>query len=187
MARVPKVKYKINLDELFGSSLDYSSSTKQAVGQAVIDRIVERTQEKRIDKFGKRMAGYSKSYANSLAGQVGGKSPGQSANLTLSGDMLGSLTIIDQTAKTITIGFDDSTENAKAYGHISGMEGHPTIKKGKVRDFLGLPQTELNAIANEFVEDVARESQIRGTEDRDEFNRRVLSLIEELTAENEGG
>jgi hypothetical protein len=58
--RIPKVKFKINLDDLFGGSYQYGKSTKEALGQAIIDRIVYRTQEKRIDKFGEKLAGYSK-------------------------------------------------------------------------------------------------------------------------------
>lgn len=182
--RIPKVKLKINLDELFGGSYQYGESTKEALGQAIIDKIVERTQEQRIDKFGKKLAGYSKAYANSLDGQVGGKVQGQAANLTLSGDMLSSINIIEKTAKTITIGFDDDTENAKAFGHISGMEGHPTIKKGKVRDFFGLPKSELRIIADEFKSDIEAISEVKTTKERSKFEQKILDAIKALEGEN---
>ena len=182
MARVPKVKFKINLAEIFGSR-DFGRGTKEAIGQAVIDRIVERTQTG-IDKNGKRFKGYSAAYKDSLAFKVNGKS--DLVNLTLTEDMLSSMTIIEQTAQTITIGFDDSTENAKAYGHISGMEGHPTIKKGKVRDFLGLPQRDIDLITDEFQSEVDIVSSIGRSGSREAFEDNILRAIDALTGEIEG-
>lgn len=176
--RIPKVKFKVNLDELFGANLSYGPATRQAIGQAVIDQIVKRTQEDRKDKNGKPLKGYSKTYAQTLEAKIAGKSPGEPADLTLHGDMLGSLTIIDETSKTITIGFDDSKENAKAYGHISGMEGHPTIKKGKVRDFLGLMPSEKKQIARAFADDVEAVSDVKRSKTRQTFEEKILQAIQ---------
>lgn len=176
--RIPKVKFKVNLDELFGADLSYGPATRQAIGQAVIDQIVKRTQEDRKDKNGKPLKGYSKTYAQTLEAKIAGKSQGEPADLTLHGDMLGSLTIIDQTSKTITIGFDDSKENAKAYGHISGMEGHPTIKKGKVRDFLGLMPSEKKQIAKAFADDVEAVSDVKRSKSRQTFQEKILQAIQ---------
>lgn len=181
--RIPKVKFKVNLDELFGADLSYGPATRQAIGQAVIDQIVKRTQEKRLDKNGKPLKGYSKTYAQSLEGQIAGKSPGEPADLTLHGDMLGSLTIIDETSKTITIGFDDAKENAKAFGHISGMQGHPTIKRGKVRDFLGLMPSEKKQIANEFAADVESVSDVKRSKSRISFEEAILRAISDTEDE----
>lgn len=181
--RIPKVKFKVNLDEIFGANLSYGPATRQAIGQAVIDQIVKRTQEQRIDKNGKPLKGYSKTYAQTLEAKIAGKSAGEPANLTLHGDMLGSLTIVDETAKTITIGFDDSKENAKAYGHISGMEGHPTIKKGKVRDFMGLPKKDLESIAAKFADDVESVSDVTRAKSRQTFEDRILKAIQDIEEE----
>jgi hypothetical protein len=114
---------------------------------------------------------------------VGGKRAGQPANLTLSGDMLSSLNIVEQTAKTITIGFDDATENAKAFGHISGMQGHPTIKNGKVRDFLGLPDKELKSIARDFEPDIKAISSVKSST-ASTFEQKILDAIAQLESEN---
>lgn len=187
MARIPKVKFKVNLDEMFGERFKTNQSTREAIGQAVIDKIVERTQELNVDKFGKSLGRYSDAYKKSLDFKVskGGQSE---VNLTLTGDMLASLTIIEQTDRTITVGFDDSDQNAKAYGHISGMAGHPVLDgKVKKRDFMGLPKSEINAIANEFEDQVRTIDEIEDAETREDLDRAVLRLIEEVEGEIEGG
>jgi len=186
MARIPQVKFKINLDDLFGERLDVSRSTREAIGQAVIDRIVERTQSG-IDKFGRSMGAYSKSYRDSLAFKVtkGGQ---KEVNLTQTGDMLGSLTIVDQTARTLTIGYDDSEQNTKAYGHISGMQGHPVLDgKVKKRDFLGLPKSELEKIASEFETQAKQVDAIENASTRQQLDQVVTDLIDQLNSELESG
>lgn len=177
MARVPKVKFKINLEELFDGARTFDRATKEAVGQAIIDKIVERTQSG-IDKNGRQFRSYSKEYMQSLEFKVAGKS--SLVDMTLTGDMLSSINIIEQTPRTITIGFDDPNENAKAYGHISGMKGHPTIKNGKVRDFFGLPTGELNKIADEFKDQVEVIESIETAQTREEFEQRVEAAIDRL-------
>lgn len=186
MARIPQVKYKVNLETLFGGRMRLNTATREAIGQAIIDKIVERTSERHIDKFGKSMGSYSKSYKDSLAFKV--TKPGQSqVNLTQTGDMLGSLTIIETTPGTITIGFTESRENAKAYGHISGMEGHPVLEgKVRARDFLGLPKSELEAIASQFEDQVRAIDRIESAESREDLDRATVDLIAEIEAEIEG-
>lgn len=186
MAKVPQVKLKINLDDLFGERLDLNRSTREAIGQAIIDRIVERTQSG-VDKFGKSMGSYSPTYKKSLAFQVtkGGETQ---VNLTQTGDMLGSLTILEETPRTITIGFDDSEQNAKAFGHISGMQGHPVLDgKVKKRDFMGLPAKDLNAIASKFERQAKRVDAIESAQTRDQLDQAVLNLVDEVSGEIEGG
>jgi hypothetical protein len=186
MARIPQVKFKINLDQLFGERLNVNRSTREAIGQAVIDRIVERTQSG-IDKFGRSLGRYSPSYKSSLAFKVtkGGDSI---VNLTQTGDMLGSLTIVEQSDRTLTIGFDDSDQNVKAYGHISGMEGHPVLEgKVKKRDFMGLPKGELDKIASEFESQAKQVDSIENATTREELDQAITDLIDELSGEIEGG
>lgn len=187
MARIPQVKFKVNLTELFGEKLSLNQATRESIGQAIIDKIVERTQEQNVDKFGKTLGKYSDTYRKSLAFKVA--KGGQSAvNLTLTGDMLASLTVLAQTDQTVTIGFDDSEQNAKAYGHISGMAGHPVLDgKVKVRDFMGLPKSELNAIAAEFEDQATVVDSIESAQTRAQLDRAVLNLISEVSEEIEGG
>lgn len=183
MARIPKLKFKVNLDQLFGSRTDVDSATRQAIGQAIIDRITARTSEDGVDKNGRKLGKYSKSYAKSLDGQVFGKKSGGPVTLLATGDMLGGMTIIEESARTLTIGWDDSAQNAKAYGHISGMAGHPFLD-GKVpeRDFFGLPKGELESIASDFEAQVTDIDTINKSQSREELDQAVESIIKDLSA-----
>lgn len=184
MAKIPKVKFKVNLAELFGDGARFTPASRQAIGQAIIDRIIERTADENIDKYGRSLGSYSKSYADSLFGQVHGKRAGAPVTLRATGDMLGTMDIVDQSRDTITLGFGDAIQNAKAYGHISGMAGHPTLDgKVKKRDFFGLPQKELDAIASDFEDDVRQITRIERTTTREQFEQAVLDTISEMEME----
>lgn len=82
------------------------------------------------------------------------------ANMELYGDMLDSLEYKIEGNK-IKIGWFDTSEAPKAYGHQTGFEGHPTIKKGPVRQLLPNDGQKLKpdiregmkAIAKEFIEE----------------------------------
>lgn len=187
MSRIPKVKFKINLDELFGGRHNTNEGTRQSIGQAIIDKIVERTAEQNVDKFGKTLGKYSPGYKKSLGFKVmkGGQG---TVNLKASGDMLASITIVESTPHTITIGFDDAEQNAKAYGHISGMAGHPVLDgRVKVRDFFGLPKRELESIASDFEDQVRAVDAIEKAETRDQLDRAITDLISDLEGEIEVG
>jgi hypothetical protein len=188
VARHPKVQFKVSLEELFGERLDLNQSIKESIGQAIIDRIVQRTSEDSIDRYGKSLGKYSKSYAKSLFGQVYGKKAGGDVTLLATGDMLGGMNVIAQTSQSITIGFDQDEQNTKAYGHVSGMQGHPTLEgKVKKRDFMGLPKSELDAIAAEFEADAKRIDAIQNAETRDQLDSAVIDIIAQLEGEFDGG
>lgn len=138
----------MNLDELFGTLIPNSTELRQAVGQAIIDRIRERTADN-IDKDGKRFKNYSKEYAESLEFAAYGKSKND-PNLEQTGDMLGLLDIIEEKKNKIIIGWTDDEQAAKAHGHVTG-------NVGTKRDFLGLPESELAEIADEFSDAVRAE------------------------------
>jgi hypothetical protein len=174
MGRVGKVKYKINFQKIFGSRVPDDQEFKEKVVQAVIDRIVERTQDN-VSIHGKPFAQYSDAYAKKKGVAKG------DVDLTLSGDMLAAIDVIDSTAQTVTIGFPDETENAKAWNHMTG----DTVKK---REFFGLPQKELEEIARSFsgeLEDIQnseREGRNIEDEELEDVLRSILSgeLDEEL-------
>ena len=187
MVAVPKVKARINLNELFQTDVRFSQGTKERLGQAIIDQIVTRTSELRRDRFDNVMKGYSASYAKSLDGQIFGKVRGQPANLLATGDMLGSMNIIEETRDTITVGFDDPRENAKAYGHISGMRGHPTVKNGKVRDFLGLSPKDIEALRRDWADDIELIEQVERTTSREELDQATIDVIAQLEGELDDG
>jgi phage gpG-like protein len=182
MARIPKVEYKINLETMFAARLDIDDATKEAIGQAIIDKIVERTQDN-LDKNNKSLGSYSKSYRSSVEFEIL-KGAKRAVDLTATGDMLAALTITKTTPQTITIGFNDTEQNTKAYGHISGMEGHPVLE-GRVqkRDFMGLPDEELNKISADFAFDVEQIDRIQNATTRQELDQAVLSYIDELSGQ----
>lgn len=137
-------KLTIDLVEMFGQRVPDSEAFRQGVGQAIIDKIRERTAEK-IDRSGKRFRNYSKRYAESEDFKIHGKSK-TDPNLKLTGDMLAFIDVISTSRNTITLGWDDNDEAAKAHGHITGAPQGPKVK----RDFFGLPDKEYKSLTSEF-------------------------------------
>lgn len=72
------------------------------IGQQAITAIRSRTRLGR-DQDGQPFAAYSPGYARAKAREYGGSSR---VNLTLSGDMLSTLSIVDVTATSVTIGWN---------------------------------------------------------------------------------
>lgn len=134
-----EVYFELDLVELFGETppIDVALS----FGQDVIDAILERT-ESGIDRNDRRFARYSKEYVESDAFQDFRKSPSD-VNLKLTGNMLSQLDIVQLTSDTIRIGVRDSGEAPKAFNHITG----DTVP---ARDFLGLPDDEIDIIAERY-------------------------------------
>lgn len=125
-----------------------TSDQRQRLADLIIDQIIRRTEDG-LDKRGKPFAPYSKAYVKSLDFKNAGKSKG-SVNLTLSGDMLASLKLLDDASGRLRIGFDrGSDENARADGNIRGTYGADSPKKGKARDFLGISKGELRSLVSE--------------------------------------
>ena len=145
---VPIVKYKLNLQEIFGETIPDDDEFKERFTQAVIDRIIERTQSG-IDKDSRPFKKYSKKYAASK-GQ-------DNVDMTVFGDMLESIDLIESTSQTITLGFSDD-QNPKAYNHTIG----DTLPK---RDFFGLPKKDLAELAESFSDELKALKDIN--EDRD--------------------
>lgn len=157
-------QFKINLVKVFNRSysgearelrdaLRASLSNAQFRSQfakTVIDRIVERTLSG-IDKSGKKFPKYSPEYINSDIFKIYGKNPGE-VNLELSGEMLSSLKGVSK-MQEIVIELIGSKNKAKAHGHVNGL-GRRRVK----RDFLGLPDDELDEIMIESIEQFRNES-----------------------------
>ena len=144
-------KFKVTI------SKDYNPSERVALGVEIIEAIIERSQKGR-DKDGKKFPKYSKSYESSFDFKLAGKKKGQTPNLTLSGEMLNALEVLSHRSGEITIGIpkDDEFNNAKAEGNIKGTYGgKPT---GKVRDFMGIKDSDLDKITNRFPTEAGRSS-----------------------------
>jgi len=185
---MPKVKsnisqsnmeLEVSLEEMFGQEVT-DQSLREEIGQAIIDKIVERTQSgKRLG--GGSLKGYSKAYKESLAFKVTGKNESGPANLTLTGDMLGTLDIKDDTETKLKIGWQSDTENAKAFNHHTG----DTLPK---RPFFGLQQNELQEIESEFARKVSIKNNLNKAKGETEFRQtsvnEIFKVLSELEDEN---
>jgi len=125
------VSLKINLKDLLGDIVN-DEDTRAAIGQRAIDIILERTSEGR-DANGRRFKKYSKDYMKSDEFIAFGKT--ETPNLALSGDMLGLMTIVEESPSQITISWEDDEQLPKAYNHITG----DTVPQ---RDFFNLNKKE---------------------------------------------
>lgn len=136
-----EVSQRINLKELFGQTLVNQSDLTQEIAQAIIDRIIARTESGQSVDGGK-LKKYSKDYIASPEFKAFNKSA-EHVDMTLTGQMLGTLDVLDTRGDTIRIGWEDAVENAKAYNHNVG----DTVTK---RAFFGITDDELQDIKSEF-------------------------------------
>ena len=140
-------KLKINLSDIFDTTMPDSSQLRAAIGQEIIDIIRTKTDANR-DKDGKKFFGpYSKEYSESLKFKAFGKSK-RDVNMQLTGDMMGLMDIVDESRNTITIGWDSEKQSGKAAGHISGIGSLPR------RDFFGLSESDIQKLKDKFKSDI---------------------------------
>lgn len=157
---------EINLTDLLGR--EPSETEKEAFISEAVNLIIERTQSG-VDVNGKAFKPYSKEYAD-----FKGVSSGD-VDLTFMGDMLTAINGQADSDKIILF-IDDERETAKAYGHISGFEGHPTIPNGKYkRKFFGLKPEEAELIASK-IEEAPVSDLARLIEERQNFD--IASIIQ---------
>jgi hypothetical protein len=169
--KTDEVSQEINLREALGR-FSQVPEIREAFVQAVIDRMVERTESSR-DVTGKIFDKYSKAYKDSLEFKAFNKS--NKVNMTLTGDMLGSIEKTSETRDKITVGVTGDENILKAFAHITGFEGHKYLDgKVKPRDFFGVTTKELNEIAARF-EPVVDEG---GNANDQKLVSRILSLLE---------
>jgi hypothetical protein len=127
------------------------------VADEILNYIIERT-KKGKGEDGEKFPGYSNAYKKSFDFKVAGKS--SLVNLTLSGEMLDTLEVLEARKGKIVIGFPkDSDMNGRAEGNILGTYGSDTPDKKKARNFLGLSNDELGKILKK-VDVLPREDQI---------------------------
>jgi hypothetical protein len=134
------VDIEIDLKKLLGGAAA-NPEVRQVFFESALQVLDKRTESSR-DVNGKIFPKYSKAYKDSLAFAAAGKS--NAVNMTLTGDMLGSIQIESADANKMVVGFgSDETENAKAFNHNTG----DTVPK---REFFGWTDAELNSIAKEL-------------------------------------
>ena len=139
---------------------EYGAKDRTAIGLDILERIRDRTQSENEDKKGSRFPGYTKEYTRSLDYRNAGKTG--AVNLTLSGDMLAAMRILEHKDGAIIIGFKDGTkENARADGNIRGTYGQSKPNPGKARDFLGISNDELQEILDRYETEEQAEKRIK--------------------------
>lgn len=132
---------------------------RKAVAAELIDVIVERTQSGKGVK-GKAKGGiyqgtysfpgYSDVYKNSFEYKKVKKKTGK-VDLTLSGDMLGALELLEEDTGKVVIGYEEgSEENARADGNIRGTYGDSAPSEKKARNFLGVTKAELADVLDRY-------------------------------------
>ena len=136
----------------FNVSKKYTEDERQAIAFEIISYIQDRTKNgkgKDNKKWAGRAGKYTKDYKKSLDFKNAGKS--SKVNLTLSGDMLDSIDLLEDVNGQITIGIDkDDPDHGKAEGNIRGSYGKPKGSKAKARDFLGVSKSEIQNILKNF-------------------------------------
>lgn len=149
--------------------MTFRPDLKEAIAQDIIDFIIDRTQSGK-DVEGRSFKGYSKEYAESLEFQAFGKSKSE-VNLTLSGQMLGTMDLIDTSGDSIIIGWTDAEESAKAFNHQTG----DTVP---ARPFFGISERDLE---NEILPKYRSELEKSETEIISERARELLVNIGQVT------
>lgn len=141
---VNEVSQTFDLSELSGVDFVGQENLKSRITQEIIDKIVERSQGG-SDIRGNSFKPYAKSYKDSEVFEAFEK--GNNVNMTLTGDMLSSIDSISNQGNEIKIGWNDSTNNAKAYNHMTG----DTVRK---RQFFGVQKNIIKEVLKDFKEEI---------------------------------
>jgi hypothetical protein len=115
---------------------------REAIGLEVINFIIERTKNG-LDINNNPFADYKQSYKDTFEYKVG-HGGDSTVNLTLTGEMLGTISIINHGTGFIKLGFTDS-EAAKKAKWIQTPSGQKAGKQSP-RRFFGISQKDLNKI-----------------------------------------
>lgn len=127
---------------------EYDADDAQTVAEEILNFIVERS-KKGYGSDGDKFPGYSAAYKKSDAFKLAGKS--SKVDLTLSGEMLDSLEVLQAKRGKIVIGFQKGSDmNGRAEGNILGTYGTSKPDPDKARNFMGLSGKELSKIIREL-------------------------------------
>lgn len=144
---------EIDLEEVLGIDLSRDPLLVQSIGQSIIDFMRDRTTKENVDRHGKKFAPYSSSYKKSDDYIAAGKS--SAVDMELRGFMLNSMDF-EASGSTVRLGFDDPEEQEKAYGHMTGMDGHKVLDgKTPKREFFGISNEDLSEmVERKFSDDL---------------------------------
>jgi hypothetical protein len=127
----------------------YTDDEREAIAFDIISYIRDRSKSGK-GKDGKKFPKYSKEYKESLEFKIAGKSKNK-VDLTLSGDMLDSIELLDDSKGELRIGLsEDDVDHGKAEGNIRGTYGQAKGSLAKARDFLAISKNEVNKILKNY-------------------------------------
>ena len=185
-----EVSQKIDLEKTFGIDFKGRRALREAIGEAILEKIRDRTEKGKAiggkaklpafkgTKGSPAKGKYSARYVDSDEFKSFGKNQNE-LNMTLTGDMLGLMDIIKQTGNSITLGWDDSTENAKAFNHVTG----DTVPR---RRFFGVTNDELKEVKREFKDEIRQAIKVQEDEGRKAFEAFALKLIDDIKDDADG-
>jgi hypothetical protein len=175
MANPRNLRFTVNVPDYF------TADQRREVGSQVVFHILKRTQQENQNKAGKPFRKYTKEYTESLNFKIAGKSASD-INLTLSGDMLSDLDIIEHGMGYIDIGYKDGYYGAgKVEGNVIGSygqaQGHPSM----ARNFLGIEKSDLKSIIDSV--DTMKEEDLKKNKTIEEQATIIAESIELETNE----
>jgi hypothetical protein len=138
----------INFAAELGVDLSGRRDLRLLIAQGIIEYIRARVENENKGNDGVALdkTPYSDEYVESDIFKAYGKSR-NNVNMTLTGDMLGSMDILSDKDNEIVIGFDGE-QNGKVEGHMTGGGNLP------VRRFFGVSKDELDEIAVMFKDEL---------------------------------
>lgn len=160
MPRLPKnlnlseneVSQSFDFVEEFGFSPSENQGLALTIAQDMIDIIQKRT-AKSDNIYNNDFKKYDEDYIESEDFKAFGKT--KKVNMKLTGDMLASIDVLEISDSTVKIGINDAEEAAKAYGHMTGMKGHPYLDgKTPKRQFFGINSGEIEKLRNKYKSDI---------------------------------
>ena len=180
-ATIDEISQEIDLENLIGVKVGKDKALLREIAQEVIDYMIDRTQVDRKELGGQKplKSPYSKSYSESKDFKAAGKSRTK-VDLTLSGDMLGSIDLVEESNSGFKIAIA-ADQTPKAFGHISGFEGHPVLR-GPKRPFFGVTKDELiTKILPKFKADLIdiAENEAKNQKEAEKIVRKIKVILEE--------
>lgn len=143
-----KLKFKFDPFDLAGlkkESLDLSRQQIDTIYNDAADLVLEKilfdVGNGKSPVTGKNFPKLDKKYIANKKREGGTILSGGGSNLELHGDLIDSLQI-NKKGNKLELTVSDS-QAAKAYGHNTGFEGHPTIKNGPKRKFIPMDDETL--------------------------------------------
>ena len=171
---------EIDLNDFIDGDISEDAELVREIAQGLIDYMVARVEAgKGIGGVDLNDTKYSTNYKKSLPFQAASK--GSKVNMTLTGDMLRAIDLLDEDGSTIIIGIDDEIERAKAYGHQSGFKNHPTIKGVKERRFFGVTADEIKKVLKGFSSAIKESTSSRKYSDTQEQEAAIDYVVNART------